>query len=29
MFTVDAVWKVFQTTGSITAYLIYRRFKIQ
>ncbi|REJ34483.1 MAG: YqzL family protein [Bacillota bacterium] len=27
MLTADFFWKVFESTGSITAYLLYRQFR--
>jgi hypothetical protein len=29
MVTAEAVWKIFEATGSIAAYLIYRRIVVQ
>ena len=29
MMTTDMLWKVFEATGSIAAYLLYRRFLVQ
>lgn len=27
MLTADFFWRLFETTGSITAYLLYRQFR--
>ena len=29
MMTTDMLWKVFEATGSIAAYLLYRRLLLQ
>ncbi|HHY99390.1 MAG TPA: YqzL family protein [Firmicutes bacterium] len=29
MFTADFFWRIFEVTGSIRAYLIYRRLRTQ
>lgn len=29
MLTAEFFWRIFEATGSITAYLIYRRLKVQ
>ncbi|HHY04328.1 MAG TPA: YqzL family protein [Thermoanaerobacterales bacterium] len=29
MLTADFFWSIFEATGSITAYLIYRKLSIQ
>ncbi|HLT58204.1 MAG TPA: YqzL family protein [Limnochordales bacterium] len=27
MLTADFFWRLFESTGSVTAYLLYRQFK--
>ncbi len=27
MLTADFFWRLFETTGSVTAYLLYRQFR--
>lgn len=29
MMTADMLWKVFEASGSIATYLLYRRFLLQ
>ncbi|WP_131917581.1 YqzL family protein [Heliophilum fasciatum] len=29
MFSADLFWRIFETTGSITAYLLYRKLIMQ
>ncbi|NPV52037.1 MAG: YqzL family protein [Firmicutes bacterium] len=29
LLTADFFWRIFEATGSITAYLIYRRLRTQ
>ncbi|HHV61097.1 MAG TPA: YqzL family protein [Firmicutes bacterium] len=29
LLTADFFWRIFEATGSITAYLIYRRLRMQ
>ncbi len=29
MLTADFLWKVFELTGSVSAYLMYRRLAVQ
>ncbi|HHY47122.1 MAG TPA: YqzL family protein [Firmicutes bacterium] len=29
MLTADFFWRIFEVTGSITAYLMYRRLRTQ